>query len=320
MAALASRGKGVQERCECSFVRSQLLLFKSREKFAFLYCLATVTGLFCLPGVLTALSSPNPEFLVIVQMTLPLPVASLLVTLGTYIINDLIDIDLDKANGKKRPISSGLVSKRQAWAFVFLTFSAAMILTFITFRPISIIIIMLMLAVGISYSAPKIALMKRFMIKTTSIAVFYILCALLGLTSAYNLGLALKYPLLIANVLMTLAIMVFISSTLNDLGDVKGDREARRRTIPIVIGKDNTIKLTMILSIAILVETWALCGASMIAGESNPVTPVTTSVIVAIVLVTLRNMRKRLDNPDFIRSRHKKLFPLQMAIHASLIA
>jgi len=321
MRSLTIRGKQRKtNQTPVSFARSQLVLFQSRKKFAFLYCLATVTGLFCIPGVLTPLSSPNPNFLAIIRMTLPLPLASLLVTAGTYIMNDLVDADLDRVNGKKRPIPSGLVSKRQAQAFVAFTFGAAVLLTMSTFRPISLIIMMLMLAIGVAYSAPKIALMKRFLIKTVSIAIFYILCALLGMTSSYNLGLAMESPVLVTNVLLTLAIMVFISSTLNDMGDLDGDKNAGRRTIPIVIGKDNTIKLTMILATTVLIETWGFYGAASITGHGSPVTAVTTTVIALIVLMTLRRMRKGFQNAEFMRSQHKKLFPLQMAIHPSLIA
>lgn len=323
MMSLTKRGKREQNvnavDRQISFARSQIVLFQSRKKFAILYCLATVTGLFCIPGVIGALSSPNPNFIAILQMTLPLPLASLLVTAGTYIMNDLVDADLDRANGKKRPIPSGLVSKRQAWTFVALAFGLAVLLTIITFRPISMVIVTVMLAIGITYSMPRIALMKRFVIKTVSIATFYILCALLGMTSAYNLDLAMESPVLVTSVLLTLALMVFISSTLNDMGDVDGDKAAGRRTIPIVIGKGNTIKLSMILAASVLAVTWAFHGAALAAGQNSSVTVVTTTAIALIVLMTLGRMRKGLQNADLMRSQHKKLFPLQMAIHPSLI-
>src|SRR5947208_13645675 len=154
-----------EARKPISLAKSQLVLFQSRKKFAFLYSLATVTGLFCLPGVFGALSSPNPDLLNILRMTLPLPLTTLLVTVGTYILNDLVDADLDRANHKKRPIPSGLVSKRQARIFLVLPFGTALILTMITFRPISIIVVSLMLVIGISYSAPTIDLIKRFMVE-----------------------------------------------------------------------------------------------------------------------------------------------------------
>lgn len=320
MMSLTIRGKQKQNiKTPSSFAKSQLILFQSRKKFAFLYCLATVTGLFCVPGVIGELSSPNPDFLIVVQMTLPLPLASLLVTLGTYIMNDLVDADLDRTNGKKRPIPSGLVSRNQAWTFVALTFGIAVLLTVITFRPISLLILGLMLAIGITYSAPRIALMKRFIIKTASIAVFYILCALLGITSAYNLDLALQSPALVAGMLLTLALMVFISSTLNDMGDMDGDKTTGRRTIPIVIGKDSTIKLTMILAVGVLAATWAFYGVALATGQASLITAVTTTAIALVILMTLGKMRQEIGDTEFMRMHHKKLFPLQMAVHPSLI-
>lgn len=321
MMPVTIRGKQkLTSKTPTSFAKSQLVLFQSRKKFAFLYCLATVTGLFSLPGVLDALSSPSPDFLAVIQMTLPLPLASLLVTAGTYIMNDLVDADLDRVNGKKRPIPSGRVSKRQAQAFVALTFGVAVLLTVVAFSPISLVIITLMLAIGIAYSSPKIALMKRFVVKTASIAIFYILCALLGMTSTYNLDFAIESPVLVVSVLFTLAIMVFISSTLNDMGDVDGDKAAGRRTIPIVLGKGNTIKLTMILAASVLAVTWAFNGVALVAGQGSPVTAITTTAIVVVVLMTLVKMRQGLQNAEFMRAQHKKLFPLQMALHPSLIA
>jgi geranylgeranylglycerol-phosphate geranylgeranyltransferase len=321
MMPLAFQGKQKQAPKEgpVSFVRSQLILFQSRKKFALLYCLATITGLFCIPGTLNELSSPKPDFIIILQMTLPLPLASLLITAGTYIMNDLVDADLDRTNGKKRPIPSGLVSKQQALAFVVLAFGMAMLLTAATFRPISLIIVTLMLAIGITYSMPKIALMKRFVIKTVSIAVFYMLCTFFGMTSVYNLNLAIESPVLVATVLLTLALMVFISSTLNDMGDIEGDKAAGRRTIPIVIGEKNTIKMAIVLAASVLAITLMFFVLTMVADQSSPFSAVTTSIIALTVLLTLDKMQKGMHNAEFMRSQHKKLFPLQMAIHPSLI-
>ena len=301
------------------YVRPQLVLFESRKKFAFLYCLATITGLFCVPGVVNALSTADFDLFAIVRMSLPLPIASLLVTAGTYILNDLVDADLDKANGKKRPIPSGLVSKKQALSFVALTFGSAILLTSITFSLISLVIISLMVGIGIMYSFPKIALMKRFVIKTASIAIFYILCALLGMTSVYNLDLALESPMQVVIVLLTLAIMVFISSTLNDMGDFDGDKSAGRRTIPIVIGKEKTIRLMTILAATVLLLTWGLYGAALATGKGSLIAALATTSIALLVLLTMIRMRKSLHNAEFMRSQHKKLFPLQMAMHPALI-
>jgi len=301
-----------------SFAKSQLILFHSRKKFAFLYCLATVSGLFGIPGVLAATS--DVDISTIARNTLPLPIASLLVTAGTYILNDLVDVDLDRANRKKRPIPSGTVSKKQAGIFVLLTFGTAIVLTTITFSLISITILTLMLLIGTAYSAPKIALMRRFVIKTASIASFYILCALLGITSTYNIDIAIDRPAQVASILLTLALMVFISSTLNDLGDIAGDKVAKRRTIPIVIGEERTIRLTLILAASVLCVIWAFYAASLArVHEASTLSAFTTTAITLIVMSTLLRMRKGLPNAQFMRKQHQKLFPLQMALHPSLI-
>jgi 4-hydroxybenzoate polyprenyltransferase len=57
--------------------------------------------------------------------------------------------------------------------------------------------------------------------------------------------------------------MVFISTTLNDLGDIAGDKIAKRRTIPIVIGEENTIYLTLFLAVSVLCVTLAFYSASV---------------------------------------------------------
>ena len=113
-----------------------------------------------------------------------------------------------------------------------------------------------MLAIGIMYSAPRVALADRFVIKTLSIAIFYMLCAFLGITSAYGLELAAARPMAPIYAMLMLGMMIFISSVFNDLGDVKGDKAAGRRTIPIVIGRTNTIKMSMALAAGMAAISW----------------------------------------------------------------
>jgi 4-hydroxybenzoate polyprenyltransferase len=178
-----------------------------------------------------------------------------------------------------------------------------------------------MIAIGIAYSLPKIALMKRFVIKTISIAVFYMLCALLGVFSFYNINLAMERPSLVVNILLTLALMVFISSTLNDIGDIKGDKAAGRRTIPIVLGKNNTLKLTMILASSVLAITWIFYGASIALGyTASLISAALTTAVTSIIMMTLFRMQKGPQDAEFMRKQHGKLFPMQMILHASIIS
>jgi geranylgeranylglycerol-phosphate geranylgeranyltransferase len=318
MMSFTSNGNQQEVRSkQTSFAKSQWVLFQSRKKWGILYSLATVTGLFFMPGVLNAVGS-EAGMLAIFLKALPLPAISFLITVGMFVLNDLVDADLDRANGKNRPIPSGLVSKRQAGIFIISTNVVALLLSVITFNPISILTVALMLAIGIMYSAPKIALMKRFVAKTVTIAIYYCLCAMLGITS-YGLDLVLDNPVILIHTLSMLAIMIFISSTLNDLGDVDGDRAAGRRTVPIVIGKDNTIKLSMILAICMLPVTWTLYGLAAEGDHGIIVTAVLSSLFAVIVASKMAAMRRGLQDMKSMRKHHKKLFPLNLVLQLNLV-
>lgn len=320
MKSFTTNGNQKQERNnQVSFVRSHLILLESRKKWGILYSLATVSGLFFIPGVLEMMWS-GASVLTIFQKVIPLPAISFLITVGMYVLNDLVDADLDRANGKKRPISSGLVSKKQTLVFIILTNSLALLLSIITLNPVSILIVSLMLVLGISYSDPKVALMKRFVTKTIAISIYYALCALLGVTSSYSLDLAIGNPVILVNSLLMLSIMIFISSTLNDLGDVEGDRGAGRRTIPIVIGGDNTIKLSMILAICMLPITWTLYTLTVATGNHGSIiAPASTSLFALLVASKMSNMRKGLHDMESMRRHHKRLFPLHLILQSNLV-
>lgn len=66
-----------------------------------------------------------------------------------------------------------------------------------------------------------------------------------------------------------LAMMVFVASPLNDLGDIKGDNKAGRRTNPIVLGKENTIRFSMLITLGIVFSSWILYTISNSSFESN---------------------------------------------------
>ena len=301
---------------QVSFVRSQLILFQSRKKFGLLYSLATVAGLFCVPGALGAMGMET-SIPALLQQTVPLPLISLLVAVGMYILNDLVDADLDRANGKKRPIPSSIVSKRQAWGFIMLTNSAAVALALVTLNPVSMILLAPMLAIGIMYSAPKVALMNRFVIKNLSIAIFYMMCALLGMTSIYGADLAFSNPSVPVHSMAVFGVMIFVGSIVNDLGDVKGDKAEGRRTIPIVMGGERTVKMLMVLLMSMPAISWVLY---ILTDGVGITTAAAISVIAILALTRMTKMQKGLKtmDEDYMRRQHKKWFPLHMVLQTSL--
>jgi 4-hydroxybenzoate polyprenyltransferase len=256
----------------------------------------------------------DQDVFALLQKTAALPVISLLIASGMYILNDLVDADLDRANGKNRPIPSGRVSRRQAWFFVLATNGVAIVLSTLTFSMISMWIVLPMLLIGVMYSAPRIALMNRFIAKTLSIAIFYALCALLGITSNYGIESAIENPVVPMFSMALLGIMIFISSTLNDLGDVAGDRAANRRTIPVVIGPAKTISSLLVLAsamVAISLIMYLFVGA-FFAGMTTAF-----ALVVISSLTKIAAGHARMD-VEAVRKQHKRIFPLHIILQLLL--
>ena len=300
-------------------LKSQLTLFNYRKRWGMIYALATLAGLFSIPGVFVSiLNSPEVLSQTILSM-LTLPLSSLLIIVGMYVFNDLVDADLDKANGKKRPIPSGDVTKLQAWIFIIGTNCLGIALSLVTSNVFSLLISLSLVSIGIMYSAPKIAFKDKFLVKTISIAVAMMLCISLGSTTYWNLnsdkisdfsslGIQILYPAIM------LAIMVFITSPFNDVADVIGDRKAGRKTIPIVIGSQNTVKTAILLAGTMIAISWIVYFVSN-NGWMNPL------LISLVSILTIYNMSKTLKNlsdKEYVRKQHKKSMPLHLLLQFAL--
>jgi geranylgeranylglycerol-phosphate geranylgeranyltransferase len=309
-------------RAQASFFRSQLILFNSRKRHGLLYSVATAAGLFCIPGILSVMGSET-EIQLLIQRTIPLPFITLMITVGMYILNDLVDADLDKANSKNRPIPSGLVSKKQAWSFIILTNGAALGMLIITLDLASIVLVVLMMLTGILYSTTKIALMNRFVLKNIAIAFFYMLCTMLGITSSYGIDLAINNPIVPIHVVAVSGIMIFCCSIINDLGDTKGDKAAGRRTIPIVLGGENTIKLLIILLSSIPAISWMLYGTFVehdtMSISMSIMTPIAVTIVVSLALLRMTNIQKVFEDMELMRKQYKKWFPFLMVLQLGLV-
>lgn len=303
-----------------SFLCSQIILFNSRKKHGLLYSVATAAGVFCIPGILNIIGSET-DIQLLIQRIIPAPFITLMITVGMFILNDLVDADLDKVNLKNRPIPSGLVSKKQAWTFIMLTNGAALGILISTLPIASAIFVMPMMLIGILYSMPKrIALMKRFVIKNIAIALFYMLCSMFGITSSYGIELAINNPIVTIHTITMSGIMIFVGSTINDLGDIKGDKAAGRRTIPIVLGGENTVKMLIILSVSMPAISWMLY-ATFVEHDSisTMMTPIAVTIVASLALLRMNNIRKMFENMKLMREQHKKWFPLYTILQFGMV-
>jgi 4-hydroxybenzoate polyprenyltransferase len=276
-----------------------------------------------------------------------LPTSTLLIITGMYILNDLFDADLDRINGKtNRPIPSGKVSKGHALLFVIMTNVIGLSVPVFSNNQLGIVLASLIALIGILYSLPKVSLKDRYIIKTCAIGIAMASSLLLGAsnylngdsgsdignafrwTSGHMEGLML-YPVYAA---IMLFMMVFVTSPLNDLGDIRGDREAGRRTIPIVIGKVNTVRLSLLISIGIAFSSWMLYANLISYGESDgtglhdniiaiPITlPLAVSGTCFLIIFHLLNVLKQMEDQNYIReSVSKKSMPLHLLLQFSLV-
>lgn len=284
-----------------------------------IYALATLAGLFSIPGAFVSILNTSDAFSQTILSMVTLPLSSLFIIIGMYVFNDLVDTDLDKANGKKRPIPSGEVTKLQAWIFIIGTNSLGIALSLVTSNIFSLIISLSLVSIGIMYSAPRIAFKDKFLVKTISIAVAMMLCISLGSTSYWNLtgdkesdfsslGIQILYPAIM------LAIMVFITSPFNDVADVIGDKKAGRKTIPIVIGSENTVRMAIALAGTMIAISWIVYFVSN-TGWMNPL------LISLVSILTIYNMSKTLKNlsdKEYVRKQHKKSMPLHLLLQFAL--
>jgi geranylgeranylglycerol-phosphate geranylgeranyltransferase len=316
------------EKRQISFATSQLLLLQSRRKWGIMYMLATVSGMFVPIGVFTPTINQGDLVLTIVIKNTPLLAATFLIITGMYVLNDLVDVDLDRSSGKKRPIPSGQVKETRALIFVIITNATGIFLALLTYNPYSITITMIIIGIGLMYSAPKICLKDRFVLKTGSIAAASMLCLLLGSSYTFgNTGMVIngsKYhmsfgvPILVSTYAALMSgCIIFVTSLLNDLGDVEGDTAFGRRTIPLVMGRKNTVLLTIVIATTmILISTSYSC---LLPYKIGLVSAILVSLVAGFSGIKMAKVLKHLNDCEFIRNQHKKSIQWHLMLQSALI-
>jgi geranylgeranylglycerol-phosphate geranylgeranyltransferase len=145
------------------------------------------------------------------------------------------------------------------------------------------------------------------------------MCTTLGITSSYGIDLAINNPIIPIHTIAMSGIMIFACSIINDLGDTKGDKEAGRRTIPIVLGGKNTIKLLVILLSSMPVISWMLYATTLEHYPISIMNPIAVTVVVSIALLRMINIRKVFEYMELMRKQYKRWFPLLMILQLGLV-
>ncbi|MGI0088031.1 MAG: UbiA prenyltransferase family protein [Nitrosotalea sp.] len=278
-------------------ISSLFLLLKYRIRIGFVFTTSTITGL---------LLATNFHPQLIQLFTVPL--ITLFATLAVYWMNDITDIKLDKINAANRPLARGQVKKSEA--IVLLTVLSLVALGFaysVNFT--TLLFTAAYLVIGILYSSPKISLKDRFVLKTLSIAIGGFTTTLIGASINGTLD---GQDFISA---ISFMMLLFVTSPINDLGDYPGDKEGGRKTIPIVIGKKNTIFISIAIPFFMMMSFWFFYpnfGFSIKA-------PMAMTVLAIISFLILRPMLSHLNDYKYIKSRHKKSLLLYYGLQASLL-
>lgn len=234
--------------------------------------------------------------------------ASYFLALATYVYNDATDFEVDKINKSNRPTVRGKATKSQLVVLVSVLYGVSLLLA-VSINLYTAFIAMGFIALGIAYSHPKLNLKDKFPLKTVVTASGAALASLLGGTAVTTTSLPVIYAALL------FFAFFFILGPLGDIGDLKGDRAAGRRTFPIVLGMIPTVLIMVSVPIAILsitILTYDSLGMSMLG-----IYAIVGTCLVTLVL--LLQVSKRLNNIPWLRSSRPKMRFLHVLLQLSVL-
>lgn len=151
-------------------------------------------------------------------------------TAAVYLYNGISDMPGDRLNGSARPLASGRlpVGVAIAWCTSFAVVGVVLGLVLGLWFTASVLA---SLALGWWYSAGRIAAKRRVWSACLVIALGGVITYLAGLSSAGGTPNAESL-----SIAVLLSLWMAAAGNTKDLGDIAGDREAGRRTLPVVLG------------------------------------------------------------------------------------
>ena len=155
------------------------------------------------------------------------------VTLAVYILNGIMDIEEDQINGSSRPVASGKLKVTQA-AIVAGGLAVLSVVGGLALGGLMVGSVVVALALGWLYSGPPFYLKRS----PTGWAALGLIAALI----TYNAGYASNGGggdfLSLSIFAAVMALWLGIVSQTKDLSDIEGDKQAGRRSGPVVWGED----------------------------------------------------------------------------------
>jgi geranylgeranylglycerol-phosphate geranylgeranyltransferase len=162
-----------------------------------------------------------------------------LISATSLILNDYFDLESDRINAPERPLPSGVVAKQEVAALsclvTILGFIAAFLLSFQ-----ALLVIILTWVVGFLYN-------WRF--KKTGLPGNLMVSFSVGMTFIFG-GIAVGRPF---EVTVWFFGMLALLVNLGEEMDMDGDRKAGSRSLPVLIGRENAIRISATLFFLVVV-------------------------------------------------------------------
>jgi 4-hydroxybenzoate polyprenyltransferase len=248
-------------------------------------------------------------------------IASYCLALATYIYNDITDIDVDQINRKDQSIMTQNQSKNKLIILVTTLFGLAVAISFVI-SPLTLLISIIFIILGILYSHPKFSLKSKFPLKTVVTAAGAGLLSMLGGVSAIgncaandtSISSAI-FPLSTLYMAVSFSIFYFIQSPLGDFADIKGDKAAGRNTFPLVLGMGKT--LIVMTSVPFIILTMnGLFFSLMHISIYGTAAIVSTSLLVVVFIGWMSN---RLHDPLLVKSKRNNVRYLNILMQVSVL-
>ena len=155
--------------------------------------------------------------------------------------NDYCDYEIDLINRPNRPLSRGMITGFQALSFAIILFGIGSVTAF------QLPFYAMLTAVGI---AMPLILIYSLRLKGTPLLGNVTVAVILGLTFVFC-GLAFNklIPMVIPAILAFG--LTLVRELIKDIADVEGDNSAGLKTLPLVIGKNKAITVTVINTVLI---------------------------------------------------------------------
>jgi 4-hydroxybenzoate polyprenyltransferase len=188
-------------------------------------------------GAVTAIGAApqNPWSLAILVPAITGAVMAAVFNAGSNALNQIYDLEIDRINKPKRPLTSGRLTIRQAWGFTVIAYALTLLLAWLVApggRHECFWIVAIAVVATIVYSVPPLRTKQRGMWANITIAIPRgVLLKVAGWSAAKTVvGVE---PWFIGGIF---GLFLLGASTTKDFADMEGDARGGCRTLPIIHG------------------------------------------------------------------------------------